>query len=66
MKRFFDDEGEIASDPSLKEAERLVHEAFYAFVQAGYSPRDFFQFADLESSLCLYDWEVEKCLGGNK
>ncbi len=62
MKRFFDDSGEICSDPSLKVAEKLVHEAFQAFVDAGYLHRDFFQFAEFESSLCVYDFELERAL----
>jgi len=63
MKRFFNNEGEISSDPALNKAEKLVHKAFEEFVNAGYLPRDFFQFADLESSLCIYDWQIEKALG---
>lgn len=66
VKRFFDDNGEICSDLSLKEAEQLVHLAFDSFVKAGYLPRDFFQFAEFESSLCLYDWQLDQCLGENK
>ena len=66
MKRFFNDEGEITSAADLVEAEKLIHQAFDKFVKAGYLHRDFFQFADLESSLCVYDFELDRALGENQ
>lgn len=63
MKRFFDDEGDICDGMDLKESTEHLRKALDAFIEAGYMHRDFFQFADMETSLMIYDYELDKALG---
>jgi len=59
MKRFFDENGNIQWD-DLKEAEKLIQQAFQIFTEQGYCHRDFSQFLDHVGTLCEYDYHLER------
>lgn len=63
MKRFYDETGYPTDGADLKEAAQHIQTAFDLFTEAGYLHRDFFQFVDLEASLMMYDFELDKALG---
>ena len=60
MKRFFDENGIICSVDDLKEAEKLIQQAFQIFTEQGYCHRDFSQFLDYTGTMCEYDYHLER------
>lgn len=62
MKRFFDDEGQLTYDPALIPIEKLVSKAFKRWIDAGYCHKDFMQFLQVEASIHMYDFEIDRAL----